>query len=816
MRGRGYIMPNILDVYSRLSVGTPQPLTADFIGRGNLWINNTYDPSVNRLARAILSEAILHTAPGQLSVLGYDGDLSGVFAPFAALSAGESKVLEFINDEKELTEQLKNLQQQIRAVQNVIQGREDSLLAFREAVERPIEGYKLVVLSMDMGLAGQELLSLLSLLLRSGPAAGISFLIISTTYIAYQTSGGKEIELKVSSLAPNITVLEPGNGTVSAAGGRAVSYTAPTAEKIIGSCESFLTALHKAQLPVVRFSELHDMEHLWRESSVDGLTFCIGKYGVNNMEITIGDEVNQRHNVVITGAVGQGKSNAISVIIHSLCLRYSPKELQMYLLDFKEGVTFKAFSNIGQDDYLPHARTLGLESDVSFGVAVLNSLFNEYKNRMSLLKAHNAKSIRELRRQHPDIQMPRIVVVIDEFQMMFGDDTYGEGKKIAEMLEKSVRLFRAAGIHFILASQTLIGNMALAGNKDSIFSQIPIRIALKNSESEARAVLSMNNAAAAYVRPRESVVNLDYGELSQNRKTVIAFADEAVLRPIRRRMWEMARSYTKPPFVFESEKRITVSAGIDEIARLRKTSKAPVALLGDRISIDGERLELPMPREPGRNIAIFGTPDAECNQAVGILQSAAASLAAQHPRGDARFLFCDFDGDALPYDRRYPPFAALMENAGFFLETIPKEQFTETIRQLSEQPAGEDSIYIFGSMMDRWEFESDPYGQGTVLKTLVETGPAKGIHFIGWWVKSSKYTAQVSGYGNSDAFNSKVFLRMDERSIQSLTNPFVRWSVQTNRGLIIDDVEFSGEIPFIPYAPVTQKDMSAFRTKIWD
>ena len=809
-------MPNILDVYSRLSVGTPQPLTADFIGRGNLWINNTYDPSVNRLARAILSEAILHTAPGQLSVLGYDGDLSGVFAPFAALSAGESKVLEFINDEKELTEQLKNLQQQIRAVQNVIQGREDSLLAFREAVERPIEGYKLVVLSMDMGLAGQELLSLLSLLLRSGPAAGISFLIISTTYIAYQTSGGKEIELKVSSLAPNITVLEPGNGTVSAAGGRAVSYTAPTAEKIIGSCESFLTALHKAQLPVVRFSELHDMEHLWRESSVDGLTFCIGKYGVNNMEITIGDEVNQRHNVVITGAVGQGKSNAISVIIHSLCLRYSPKELQMYLLDFKEGVTFKAFSNIGQDDYLPHARTLGLESDVSFGVAVLNSLFNEYKNRMSLLKAHNAKSIRELRRQHPDIQMPRIVVVIDEFQMMFGDDTYGEGKKIAEMLEKSVRLFRAAGIHFILASQTLIGNMALAGNKDSIFSQIPIRIALKNSESEARAVLSMNNAAAAYVRPRESVVNLDYGELSQNRKTVIAFADEAVLRPIRRRMWEMARSYTKPPFVFESEKRITVSAGIDEIARLRKTSKAPVALLGDRISIDGERLELPMPREPGRNIAVFGTPDAECNQAVGILQSAAASLAAQHPRGDARFLFCDFDGDALPYDRRYPPFAALMENAGFFLETIPKEQFTETIRQLSEQTAGEDSIYIFGSMMDRWEFESDPYGQGTVLKTLVETGPAKGIHFIGWWVKSSKYTAQVSGYGNSDAFNSKVFLRMDERSIQSLTNPFVRWSAQTNRGLIIDDVEFSGEIPFIPYAPVTQKDMSAFRTKIWD
>jgi hypothetical protein len=406
--------------------------------------------------------------------------------------------------------------------------------------------------------------------------------------------------------------------------------------------------------------------------------------------------------------------------------------------------------------------------------------------------------------------MPRIVVVIDEFQMMFGDDNY-TGQKIADMLEKSVRLFRAAGIHFILASQTLIGNMALAHNKDSIFSQIPIRIALKNSESEARAVLSMDNAAAAFLRPRESVVNLDYGVLSQNRKTVVAFADEKILRPIRRQMWERARTYTVPPYVFESERRITVSHGIDAIEGFRKNGKLPTALIGDRISIDGERIALPMPDEPGRNIAVFGTPDGDCNQAVGILQSAAVSLAAQHPEGDARFLFCDFDGDERNYDRRYPQFVSLMETLGFCIESIPKEQFSAVIQNLTEQPPEKDTIYVFGSTMDRWEFEEDPYGQGTPLKKLVESGPSKRIHFIGWWVKSSKFTAQVTGFGNSDAFNSKVFLRMDERTIQSLTNPFVRWSAQTNRGLIIDDVEFSEEIAFIPYAPVTSEDITAFR-----
>ena len=353
--------------------------------------------------------------------------------------------------------------------------------------------------------------------------------------------------------------------------------------------------------------------------------------------------------------------------------------------------------------------------------------------------------------------------------------------------------------------------MALSHNKDSIFSQIPIRIALKNSESEARAVLAMDNAAAAYVRPRESVVNLDYGELSQNRKTVIAFADEKILRPIRRQMWELAKDYTMPPFVFESERRITVSSGLQTLEQFRHTAKVPMALIGDRISIDGERIALPMSHEPGRNIAILGTPDGDCNQAVGILQSVAVSLAAQHPEGDARFLFCDFDGENQAYERKYSQFVSLMEFLGFFIEIIPREQFADTIKELMEQPVGSDTIYLFGSMMDRWEYVEDSFGQDTPLKALVEGGPARRIHFVGWWVKSSKFNTQVIGYGNSDAFNSKIFLRMDERAIQSLTNPFVRWSAQTNRGLIIDDVEFSEEVVFIPYAPVNAQDVTAFR-----
>lgn len=808
-------MGNMLNVCDKLCIGGSSAADGiDFIGRANIWISNDYGKSEINLAKYIIYDAIMKTAPGQLSVIGYDSDLSGIFAPFSALSSGGNKILDLIQDEEELKRYLQYIKQNIQTVQNVIQGREQSLIDFRRKTDRAVEGYTLVVLSLDMGMISQDIRSKIAMLMRSGPAYGFSFLIISTTYMFIQTSGGKDIQLSVESIAPNITVLEAsGNEITCSPSGKNVHFSPISAERIISGCEKYLGAIRNAALPVVRFEELHDMRDQWSKSSIEGLTFSVGKWGINDVRITIGDEVNQRHNALITGAVGQGKSNLISVIIHSLCLHYSPKELRLYLLDFKEGVTFKAFSNIGKDDYLPHAQALGLESDPQFGMAVLDSLYQEYQNRMKLLKKHNLKSIREFRNRFPDAELPRIVVVIDEFQMMFGDDMQ-TGQKIVEMLEKSVRLFRAAGIHFILASQTIGGNLVLAQKRDSIFGQIPIRIALKNSLNESQQTLALNNSAAAFLRPREAIVNLDYGEPSQNKKCVIAFADEEVLVPIRIKWWEKGKSRYSAPYVFEGEKRISVSDCADAIVKRRNSKAVPAGCIGERISINGKPVMLPLSNEPGRNIAIIGAPDEEFNQAVGIMQGVAISLAVQHVSGDARFLFCDFSGDG-PYDAAYPHFSRLLENSGYFMENIAPEEFESTVKELNENEYSGENIYLFGSGMDKWNYEPDPFGQGTVLKTLVEKGPSKGIHFIGWWVKSSAYTAQVSGFGGSDAFNSKIFLRVDERTVQSMTSPFVRWKSQSNRGLISDSVEFEEEMTFIPFIPVGSEDVSAFKSEIY-
>ena len=67
------------------------------------------------------------------------------------------------------------------------------------------------------------------------------------------------------------------------------------------------------------------------------------------------------------------------------------------------------------------------------------------KNEDSKRKEY--KSIRELRKKEPQTKMPRIVVIIDEFQMMFGDDIQ-TGEKDCRNIRKIGKTFPGSGDSF--------------------------------------------------------------------------------------------------------------------------------------------------------------------------------------------------------------------------------------------------------------------------------------------------------------------------------------------------------------------------------
>ena len=100
--------------------------------------------------------------------------------------------------------------------------------------------------------------------------------------------------------------------------------------------------------------------------------------------------------------------------------------------------------------------------------------------------------------------MARTVLIVDEFQVFFGEDDK-LAQDAAMGLEQLVRQGRAFGIHVILGSQTLGGAFGLAR---STMGQMAVRIALQCSEADSQLVLDDENVAARRLsRPGEAIYN---------------------------------------------------------------------------------------------------------------------------------------------------------------------------------------------------------------------------------------------------------------------------------------------------------------------
>jgi len=102
-------------------------------------------------------------------------------------------------------------------------------------------------------------------------------------------------------------------------------------------------------------------ETLWGHSSADGLAVEVGEAGGNPVALRLADLT---PHWLIGGRSGAGKTAFLINLLYGLAARYSPDELTLYLLDFKEGVSFTEFTPTDRDpSWIPQARAVGIESD---------------------------------------------------------------------------------------------------------------------------------------------------------------------------------------------------------------------------------------------------------------------------------------------------------------------------------------------------------------------------------------------------------------------------------------------------------------------
>lgn len=517
----------------------------------------------------------------------------------------------------------------------------------------------------------------------------------------------------------------------------------------------------------------------WAESSADGLRTVVGRAGRETLTLAFDDAT---PHWLVGGRTGAGKTVFLLNVLYGLAARYPPEELALYLLDFKEGVSFTEFVPTGRDpSWIPHARAVGIESDREYGVAVLRELRREMNRRASALKRHGVTKLADLPRDGTPV--PRIVAVIDEFHVLFaGNDTLA--REAAALLEELARKGRSYGVHLILASQSMSGIEALYGKNDAVFGQFPLRVALPGGGG----VLDPLNDAAGALPVGSAVVNPAAGRAGAN--LLVRFPDAHVAAPVvatlRHELWQQRASGSRPPAVFKGYETAQIEDD-PTYQDLKPGGRRPLALVGRTVDVVLTSAVFPMDTTPGRHLAVVGTSPVGAD----VLRAATVSLARQTPRGSARFLVAplvaaadeiadetvdDLTAGGHPVTRLDP--AALREEIGRLADpTVP----TPTPRTYLVAFGMDGASAALAARDENYRSGLDD------LQAMLRQGPAYGVHLLGWWRGLRRLADDLGGTHNRDDMACLVALNVSGAELGSyLGVQDLPYTPRPNRALLID------------------------------
>lgn len=782
------------------------PLIVPFFGHGNVALlpdQKAGDELLNEVTLFLVLRALERTAPRQVEIASYDPMLRNVEAPFSALvDKGESaNPVRYCHSATDLDVLLGELTDRVTRVRNAQLVEAPNCVEQARRLGSPPEPYQLVVLHDYPKQVSEAQHRRIQALAQSAPATGISFVFcLQSDPVAPSWFNGlpldetEQLELKADGHATwrghDCWVAEPYRSSER------------DAREAVGRLRGKWAA---AALPDLPLGELLPCVHFGMTSE-DGISVPIGTESGEVVEVTLGSSAEQRHNALVTGAVGQGKSNLVKVIVYGLCARYSPRELELYLLDFKEGVTLYPMAPTPESpECLPHVRAFGLEADQDYGVGVLRFLVGEMRRRSSVIKPYGDNLLAY--RRSTGKAMARILLVVDEFQLLLEGDKAAEAQRLLEQL---VRLGRATGMHVILASQSIGGITSLLGSESRFFAQFPVRIGLKNSPEESRATFGPFNDAAAHLRFRgQAILNENYGERSANRTVLVARADDEELSRLRDELYHEAAELRVEPSVFDGSK--LPSLGVDLRCCVKKGLATPFAMLGKAMELEQSPVAFSFDRAPGRNLAIVGRgAPPELSEGAfgddvgrGVMESVVASLACTSGSEDV-FVILDFEGDAEGGKAR--AIERFLKSCGRRVEMVSRQLFeswvTSLVAALDEGSA--QPCWVIAPAMDR--AGTFDFGFQGKLQRVMQNGPSWGVHFVLRWTNASIIAAQL-GPGGFSVIDGAVLLFGSQPVARQVIGALCNWNGEERRVLYRDASSGSEGEKLVPYAPLSAGEL---------
>ncbi len=565
---------------------------------------------------------------------------------------------------------------------------------------------------------------------------------------------------------------------------------------------------------------------IWSLSTAEGIDFPIGRAGAARLQFMRLGRGTSQH-VLIAGKTGSGKSTLMHILITNLALYYSPDEIQFYLIDFKKGVEFRTYAA----NRLPHARVIAIESDREFGLSVLERLDEILQERGELFRIRGVQDIPSFRRQFPKDSMPRLLLLIDEFQEFFTSEDR-VSSRASLLLDRLIRQGRAFGIHVVLGSQTLGGAYSLAR---STLGQVAVRIALQCSENDAHLILSEQNSAARLLtRPGEAIYNDANGMVEGNHPFQIAWLDEdkreSMIHELEDRTNAQDRSRSRM-IVFEGnvapspELCAPLNAWIGgSTDATRHFVDAIPMWIGEPVAIAAP-VCLEFRRSGGQNLLLVGQEGdmADSIFAAGILSWCASAI--QHgPR--MIFLHDSRDADSL---RRFESTFTPGRTHDFQLCKAPEADrvISELFQEMTARETGEiphDAPEILLAIRNLGQFrslrrEEDDYGMAgfgtpkaltaaSMLGELIRKGPLVGIHLMIWADTFSNATRWLSNSLLRE-FDTRIAFRLNQTDSASLIDTPAAASLSPGRAILYRDQTGSAD-RFRPFSWPSEEWLGSF------